>query len=137
MLTLSDSPIELLLPLYSSRVAAGFPGPADDYLEAKQGLNARLSRSNVVRRPYPTGDTRQRIQALRQAEPLIFKPGLPYCQVGVGLIELTSGSHQRRDLLGEQQPAKSQRLMQVVDRITIRWHRRCSWPAMARTGRGQ
>ena len=33
---------KLELPLYSSRVSAGFPSPADDYLECKLDLNSHL-----------------------------------------------------------------------------------------------
>ncbi|MCB1616106.1 MAG: translesion error-prone DNA polymerase V autoproteolytic subunit [Pseudomonadales bacterium] len=33
-----------LLPLYLSRVAAGFPSPADDYIEAQLDLNTHLVR---------------------------------------------------------------------------------------------
>ena len=33
---------KLELPLYSSRVSAGFPSPADDYLECKLDLNTHL-----------------------------------------------------------------------------------------------
>lgn len=36
------SPNTLLLPLYTSRIAAGFPSPADDHLEAPLDLNEHL-----------------------------------------------------------------------------------------------
>ena len=39
---LSLCPIPLLLPLYSSTVAAGFPSPADDYIERYLDLNLLL-----------------------------------------------------------------------------------------------
>ena len=42
IIALTDHPIELSLPLFGSRIAAGFPSPADDYLEAKLDLNAHL-----------------------------------------------------------------------------------------------
>ncbi|MEH6651100.1 MAG: translesion error-prone DNA polymerase V autoproteolytic subunit [Motiliproteus sp.] len=45
----SDPLSELPLPLYSSRVSAGFPSPADDYLEAKLDLN-----SHLIKRPSAT-----------------------------------------------------------------------------------
>ena len=35
-------PAALPLPLYTSRIAAGFPSPADDHLEAPIDLNAHL-----------------------------------------------------------------------------------------------
>jgi len=36
------SKLTLKLPLYSTRVAAGFPSPADDYIEARLDLNEHL-----------------------------------------------------------------------------------------------
>ena len=36
------SPNTLLLPFYTSRIAAGFPSPADDHLEAPLDLNEHL-----------------------------------------------------------------------------------------------
>ncbi len=38
----TDIATTLPLPLYGSRVSAGFPSPADDYLEAKLDLNSHL-----------------------------------------------------------------------------------------------
>jgi len=37
-----DNPAEVRLPLYASRVPAGFPSPADDYLESTLDLNRYL-----------------------------------------------------------------------------------------------
>ncbi|KTD22492.1 SOS (error prone) mutagenesis protein UmuD (RumA) [Legionella londiniensis] len=42
MAYLENTPATLKLPLYSSSVGAGFPSPADDYLECKLDLNAHL-----------------------------------------------------------------------------------------------
>ena len=36
------SPGRLLLPLFASRIPAGFPSPADDYVEARLDLNELL-----------------------------------------------------------------------------------------------
>ena len=44
---LPDKPTPL--PLYAARVAAGFPSPADDYIEGKLDLNEHL-----VKRPAAT-----------------------------------------------------------------------------------
>lgn len=38
----TDDPVKKKLPLYISRVAAGFPSPADDYLESRLDLNDYL-----------------------------------------------------------------------------------------------
>lgn len=37
-----DSSTNLLIPLYSNRVPAGFPSPADDHIDNKLDLNAHL-----------------------------------------------------------------------------------------------
>jgi DNA polymerase V len=41
-LTLSAAPTHLPLPLYSARISAGFPSPADDDLEGTLDLNEHL-----------------------------------------------------------------------------------------------
>jgi DNA polymerase V len=38
----APAPVGLSLPLYTSRIAAGFPSPADDHLEAPLDLNEHL-----------------------------------------------------------------------------------------------
>ena len=46
----------LPLPLYTSRIAAGFPSPADDHLEAPLDLNEHL-----VKHPAPTSPAIRRM----------------------------------------------------------------------------
>eukprot|EP01048_Picozoa_sp_COSAG05_P033683 COSAG05_NODE_13650_length_422_cov_0.959752_2_plen_97_part_01 len=38
----------LNLPVYSSQVSAGFPSPADDYLEGRLDLNAHLIKNKAA-----------------------------------------------------------------------------------------
>ena len=42
LLTFTDQPSKLALPLFASKVAAGFPSPADDYVEKTLDLNELL-----------------------------------------------------------------------------------------------
>lgn len=42
LFTPSENPKETLLPLVSSRIAAGFPSPATDYIETRIDLNQEL-----------------------------------------------------------------------------------------------
>ena len=42
VLVVKDSPTELPIPIFTSRVQAGFPSPADDYLEDTLDLNTHL-----------------------------------------------------------------------------------------------
>ncbi len=75
------------------------------------------SRSEVIKLPHPTNDTRLVVQRLRRVVASLFKEDLPYNKAGVGLIELVSSQHQQQDLFNPQQPARSQQLMAVVDQI--------------------
>ena len=58
----TDQPTELALPLYSSRVPAGFPSPADDHIEGKLDLNLHL-----IRRPAATFFIRAQGESMRDA----------------------------------------------------------------------
>ena len=44
MLSFTDHPSSMALVVYSSRVPAGFPSPADDHIEGKLDLNEHLIR---------------------------------------------------------------------------------------------
>jgi DNA polymerase V len=39
---------ELKLPMYNTKISAGFPSPADDYIESKQDLNELLVKNPVA-----------------------------------------------------------------------------------------
>ena len=58
----TDRPSELALPLYGSRVPAGFPSPADDHIEGKLDLNLHL-----IRRPAATFFIRAQGESMRDA----------------------------------------------------------------------
>ena len=58
----TDHPTELALPLYGSRVPAGFPSPADDHIEGKLDLNLHL-----IRRPAATFFIRAQGESMRDA----------------------------------------------------------------------
>ncbi|MEH6473039.1 MAG: Y-family DNA polymerase [Halopseudomonas sp.] len=75
------------------------------------------SRSEVIKLPQPTNDTRLVVQQLRRVVGSLFKEGLPYAKAGVGLIELISSQHQQQDLFSPQQSARSQALMAVIDQV--------------------
>ena len=48
-INIAELPSELTLPVYLSSVAAGFPSPADDYIEEKIDLN-----KHIIKRPSST-----------------------------------------------------------------------------------
>ena len=58
----TDQPSQLALPLYGSRVPAGFPSPADDHIEGKLDLNLHL-----IRRPAATFFIRAQGESMRDA----------------------------------------------------------------------
>lgn len=41
-----DEPLTTLLPVFSSKISAGFPSPADDYIEGKIDLNRLLVKNH-------------------------------------------------------------------------------------------
>lgn len=62
MFTPKNQPSELALVLYASRVAAGFPSPADDHVEGKLDLNQHL-----IRRPTATFFIRAEGESMKDA----------------------------------------------------------------------
>ena len=62
MLRFTDRPSDLALVLYTSRVPAGFPSPADDHIEGKLDLNQHL-----IRRPAATFFIRAQGESMRDA----------------------------------------------------------------------
>jgi DNA polymerase V len=57
-----EKPSELTLVLYTSRVPAGFPSPADDHLDDKLDLNLHL-----IRRPAATFFVRANGESMKEA----------------------------------------------------------------------
>ena len=62
MKTPDDDPSICLLPVFSSRVPAGFPSPAEDHIEGKLDLNQHL-----IRRPAATFIVRASGESMRDA----------------------------------------------------------------------
>lgn len=58
----TEKPSELALVLYTSRVPAGFPSPADDHLDGKLDLNLHL-----IRRPAATFFVRANGESMKEA----------------------------------------------------------------------
>ena len=62
MLSFTKSPSTLALVVYSSRVPAGFPSPADDHIEGKLDLNEHL-----IRHPAATFFARATGESMKDA----------------------------------------------------------------------
>ena len=58
----TDRPSRLALPVFASRISAGFPSPADDHIEGKLDLNRHL-----VRRPAATFFIRAQGESMKDA----------------------------------------------------------------------
>ena len=58
----TDRPSKLALPVFASRISAGFPSPADDHIEGKLDLNRHL-----VPRPAATFFIRAQGESMKDA----------------------------------------------------------------------
>lgn len=74
---------------------------------------------------YPTDDVRLLTKhALRGLE-AIYRPGFAYSKAEVLLMDLCQRGEYTQDLFSESQPARSDALMGVMDRINRRWGKEC------------
>jgi DNA polymerase V len=76
--------------------------------------------SNVVQLPYPTDDTRLITTLARETARRLYSPGHAFLKAGIGLIEIVDRQHHQFDLLCSGQPAKSDQLMNVIDKVNQR-----------------
>lgn len=67
----------------------------------------------------PTNDTTQILKAISDNIHLLFKPGVAYYKIGIGLLNLTSEVHQQGDLFSP--PKDNIPLMKVLDNINARY----------------
>ena len=79
--------------------------------------------SIVLQMPYPTSDTSLISRFVKSGIRLIFEPGHRYMKCGIGLLDLRDRSFYQSDLFLPEQSAKSDRLMQTLDRINRRFGR--------------
>jgi len=78
------------------------------------------SQHKVIQLAYPTDDTRLLSRIARIIIKQLVKPGVMYIKAGIGLLDLSSKKHQQLDLFHKAQPAKTDRLMTVMDAINKR-----------------
>lgn len=67
----------------------------------------------------PTNDTTQILNVISHNIQQLFKPGVAYYKVGIGLLNLSSEKHQQWDLFN--QPKGNAPLMNVLDKINQRY----------------
>ncbi|MCG9698479.1 Y-family DNA polymerase [Shewanella sp. Isolate11] len=75
----------------------------------------------IVEFPCPTNCTAELTRAVSAAAPKLFKPGVRYYKIGVGLLDLASESYQQFDLFDV--PQGNPQLMQALDGINGRYGR--------------
>ena len=73
--------------------------------------------NRVVQLPHPTSDTRLISAIARTVVRHLITPGVAYMKAGVGLLDLSNQWHQQLDLFHPGQSLKTDRLMQVMDKI--------------------
>jgi len=67
----------------------------------------------------PTNDTSQLLRVISDNINQLFKPGVAYYKVGIGLLNLSSEAHQQWDLFNP--PQGNEPLMNVLDKINQRY----------------
>lgn len=77
--------------------------------------------SMTVCLPKPTADTPQLLKAALSCLDAIFKPGYQYKKAGVMLAEIIPAHRQQIALFDGAQEARTDELMQAVDRINQKW----------------
>ncbi|HHC6573596.1 TPA: DUF4113 domain-containing protein, partial [Vibrio parahaemolyticus] len=68
---------------------------------------------------YPTADSMQLVKIATHAATQLFKPGVRYYKIGIGLIDLVNGQHEQLDLLN--QTPSNDKLMKVFDGLNNRY----------------
>ncbi len=111
------------ISLYSAR--------ACEKLRAQQSLTSSLqillyssthvknyyNRHRIIKLPYPSDDTRLISQLARNAVRELIKADGVYIKAGIGLLDLSSKKYQQLDLFHGRQPARTDQLMQIMDKI--------------------
>ncbi|WP_109514171.1 translesion error-prone DNA polymerase V subunit UmuC [Pseudomonas ovata] len=84
---------------------------------------AKYAQGALVELPYPTNDVRLMTKAAVEAVGRIFRDGYRYSKAEVLLMDLRQPGEFTDDLFSIIQPATSERVMSVLDKINGRWGR--------------
>jgi DNA polymerase V len=74
---------------------------------------------------YPTDDVRLLTKHAMRGLEVIFRPGFAYSKAEIMLLDLRQRGEYTQDLFTESQPARTDALMTVMDKINRRWGREC------------
>ena len=80
-----------------------------------------ISYKTLIHFPCATNSTVEMTQAVSAAAPKLFREGVRYYKIGVGLINLVCDQHQQFDLFNA--PKANPALMQTLDGINLRYGR--------------
>lgn len=78
-----------------------------------------VSFKSVYRFPFPTNDTKIINRVVSKIAEQLYREGVPYQKVGIGLIELTTAKHAQQDLFNTS--SDDSRLMNVLDGINNKY----------------
>lgn len=84
---------------------------------------AKYAKGVVCVLPYPTDDTRVITRALVEGLAHVYRDGYAYSKAEVLLMDLRQRGEFTDDLFAATQPAKSEKVMQVLDTINAKWGR--------------
>ncbi|MGC3103734.1 Y-family DNA polymerase [Pseudomonas aeruginosa] len=74
---------------------------------------------------YPTDDVRQLTKHVLQGLKEIYRPGFAYSKAEILLLDLRRRGEYTQDLFSPAQPARTDDLMRVMDKINRRWGHAC------------
>lgn len=83
----------------------------------------KFSRGAQCELPYPTDDTRLITQATLKALERIYQPGFAFAKAQVLLLDLCQRGEFTDDLFAAIQPATSEKVMSVLDKVNAKWGR--------------
>lgn len=78
-----------------------------------------ISKSTIIRTPFPTNDSRIVCHLVREAVASLYVPGHRYSKSGVGLVELRDQNHTQYDLFQPGQSLDAEDLMRAMDRVNV------------------
>jgi DNA polymerase V len=81
------------------------------------------TKSMIAKLPYPTDDSTLITHIAQNCIQKMYRPNKRFMKTGIGLIELTGKNPRQLDLLHKGQSVKTDRLMQVLDKVNKNYGR--------------
>ena len=93
------------------------------YLESFDKQVGYLHRQRLIQLPHQTNDTRLIAARASEALPGLYRAGLRYKKCGIGLLDVRTRRYEQQDLFTPQQSLQSRELMQILDKVNLRYGR--------------